>query len=142
VVEIIVYPDVLQAGLTFLRAQLAIRGDSFAQGVTAGSYIPDTGRTLPFVWMKRVGGFTTGRATDRARMDLHIYHEDEGQAHDLTQLVRGIMLAWPYLDSTVAKGSAEFSGPGPVADPLWPDASRWYFTVEIVLRGHAAGVPS
>jgi hypothetical protein len=141
-VEIIVYPDVLAAGTTFLRAQLDIRDDPFAQDVTVASYLPDTARTTPLVWMRRVGGFTTGRATDRARCDVHVYHDDEAQAHDLTQLVRGLLLAWPYLDGMVAKGATEFSGPGPVPDDLWPDAFRWYFTVEFTLRGHAAGVPS
>jgi hypothetical protein len=140
--EIIIYPDVLQHALEYLRDQFAIRDDSYADGVTVKSYIPDTGRTLPLIWMRRVGGFTTGRATDRARCDVHVYHEDEAQAHDLTQLTRGLLLAWPYIDGTVAKGAFEFSGPGPVPDDLWPDAARWYFTVEFVLRGHAAGVPS
>lgn len=139
--EIIVYPDVLAAALTYLRAQFAIRDDLFAQDVTLRSYIPDD-RETPLVWMRRVGGFTTGRATDRARCDVHVYHDDEAQAHDLTQLTRGLLLAWPYIDGTVAKGAFEFSGPGPVEDPLWPDAFRWYFTVEFVLRGHAAGIPS
>jgi hypothetical protein len=140
--QILVYPDVLAEALDFLRPQLEIRADSFADGVTLGSYIPDTLPALPFVWLRRVGGFKTGRATDRARLDVFVYHEDDAQAHDLTQLVRGLLLAWPDFDSTVAKGASEFSGPGPVQDELWPNAFRWYFTVEIVLRGHAAGVPS
>jgi hypothetical protein len=141
-VEIIVYPDVLAEGLDYLRDQFAIRDDAFADGLTLGSYIPDTRPALPFIWLRRVGGFKTGRATDRARLDCHVYHQDEAQAHDLTQLTRGLILAWPYIDGTVAKGASEFSGPGPVPDDLWPEAARWYFTVEITLRGHAAGVPS
>lgn len=134
-VQILIYPDVLHAALTFLRSQLALRADSYVTGVTAGSFLPSPRPDLPFIWARRVGGFTTGRATDRARLDVHVYHEDEYRAHQLTQLVRGMLLAWPAIDSSVAKGADEFSGPGPVADPLWPEASRFYFTVEITLRG-------
>lgn len=140
--QIIVYPDVLAESLTYLRAQLDIRADPFVTGYTAGSYIPDTGKATPYIWLRPVGGFRTGRATDRARLDIHVYHDTHEQSHDLTQLVRGLLLAWPEIDSTVAKGAAEFTGPGPVTDELWPGAVRWYFTVEITLRGHAAGVPS
>lgn len=139
--QILVYPDLLAEALDFLRPQLDARSDTFTAGVTLGSFIPDD-KPLPFVWLRRVGGFKTGRATDRARLDVHVYHYDEERSHDLTQLVRGLLLAWPEFDSTVAKGSSEFSGPGPVPDELWPDAVRWYFTVEVTLRGHAAGVPS
>ncbi len=136
--QVIIYPDVLSAALTYLRTQFALRAEPYADGVTTGSYLPDPRPDLPFVWARRVGGFTTGRATDRARMDFHVYHEDEAQAHDLTQLVRGLVLAWPAIDSHVAKGAAEFSGPGPVPDPLWPEAFRFYFTTEFVLRGLVA----
>lgn len=136
--EILIYPDVLQAGLTFLRTQLALRTEDYALGATAGSYLPSPKPALPFVWSRRVGGFTTGRATDRARMDFHVYHHNEYRANALTQLVRGIMLAWPYIDSTVCKGADEFSGPGPADDPLWPEAVRFYFTVEFALRASAA----
>jgi hypothetical protein len=138
VVQVIIYPDVLQAALTHLRAQFALRAEPYTDDVTTGSYLPSPRPDLPFVWGRRVGGFTTGRATDRARMDVHVYHEDEAQAHDLTQLTRGLLLAWPEIDSSVAKNVAEFSGPGPVVDPLWPEAFRFYFTVEIVLRGLVA----
>jgi hypothetical protein len=137
--QIILYPDVLQAALTFLRAKLALRAEAYVTGVTCGNYVPNADdRSLPFVWARRVGGFQTGRATDRARLDVHVYHEDEAQAHDLTQMVRGLLLAWPEFDSSTAKGVSEFSGPGPVPDPLWPDASRFYFTVEVNLRGTPA----
>jgi hypothetical protein len=133
--EIIIYPDVLDAGMTFLRAQLALRAEGYVTGTTVGSYLPNPHPDLPFVWMRRVGGFTTGRAVDRARLDVHVYHENEYEAHQLTQMTRGILLAWPFLDSSVAKAASEFSGPGPVLDPLWPDAARFFFTVEINLRG-------
>lgn len=136
--QVLVYPDVLQAALTFLRAQLALRAEPYTDNVTTGSYLPDPRPDLPFIWSRRVGGFTTGRATDRARLDFHVYHEDEAQTHDLTQLVRGLLLAWPEFDSSVAKAVREFSGPGPVVDDLWPDAVRFYFTVEINLRGLVA----
>lgn len=140
-VEVIIYPDLLAAELDFLRDQLDQRDEDYAQNVGTGSYIPDV-KVLPFVWSRRVGGFTTGRATDRARMDFHVYHVDEYRAQALTQLVRGLLLAWPGIDSSICKGAAEFSGPGPVPDPLWPDASRFYFTIEFVLRGHAAAPPT
>ena len=136
--EIIVYPDVLAGALTFLRTQLALRSEPFTDGVTCGNYLPSPHPDLPFIWGRRTGGFQTGRATDRARCDWHVYHEDEAQAHDLTQLVRGLLLAWPFIDSSIAKGASEFSGPGPVQDDLWPDAVRFYFTVEFALRGSAA----
>lgn len=137
-VAYIVYPDVLQAGLAFLRARLALRADAYVTGVTCGSYLPSPHPVAPFVWMKRVGGFTTGRATDRARLDYHVYHRTEFESYELTQLVRGVLLAWPQIDSSICKGAAEFSGPGPVADPLWSEAFRFYGTVEVTLRGHAA----
>jgi hypothetical protein len=136
--QVIVYPDVLDGALDFLRVQLALRAEPYAAGVTTGSYLPNPEPDLPFIWMRRVGGFTTGRATDRARLDVHVYHEDEAQTHDLTQLVRGLLLAWPEFDSSIAKGAREFSGPGPVPDDLWPAAVRFYFTVEIYLRGLVA----
>jgi hypothetical protein len=138
VAEIIVYPDVLREALLFLRAQFALRAESYADDLTLGSQLPSPRPDLPFIWMRRVGGFTTGRATDRARLDVHVYHRDEFRAYQLTQLARGILLAWPFIDSTVCKGAFEFSGPGPVPDDMWPEAFRFYFTVEIVLRGSAA----
>lgn len=128
----------LQAGLAFLRTQFALRSESYTTGVTLGSHLPSPRPALPFIWMRRVGGFATGRATDRARMDVHVYHVSEYKANQLTQLTRGLLLAWPFIDSSVAKGASEFSGPGPVPDPLWPEATRFYFTVEINLRGSAA----
>lgn len=139
--QIIVYPDVTAEALDFLRPQFAVRGDTFADDVTLGSFLPES-RPLPFIWIRPVGGFRTGRSTDKTRLDIHVYHYDDARAHDLTQLTRGLLLAWPEIDSTVCKGASEFSGPGPVHDDLWPAAARWYFTVEINLRGHAAGVPS
>lgn len=136
--QVIIYPDVMQAAIFYLREQFALRLESYAAGVTVGHTIPTPRPELPFVWVRRVGGFTTGRATDRARMDVHVYHESEFKAHALTQLTRGLLLAWPEIDSSVAKGADEFSGPGPVVDPLWPEADRWFFTVEVVLRGLVA----
>lgn len=136
---VLVYPDAVQFALTFLRAELPkpkYAALPYAAGVTVGSRLPDQ-RTLPFVWCRRVGGFLSGSGIDKARLDLHVYHHDEKRAHDLTQLVRGLLIAMPGIDSTVFKGAREFTGPGPVPDDLWPAAFRFYFTVELTLRATA-----
>ncbi len=125
------YPDAVGEALRFLRSRPELAA------VSVASRIPDTGRSLPFVWCRRVGGFLTGRNIEGARIDLHVYHRSEKQAHDLTQTVRSLLIAWPLYDSTYVKAAREFSGPGPVPDPLWPEASRFYFTVELTLRGYS-----
>lgn len=133
-VPLVVYGDPLLETLTFLRARLPARTESYVQGITMGMRIPERGKTLPYLLVRRVGGFLSGSGIDKARIDLHCYHDGEFRAQQLAQIVRGLVMQMPSTRTVAVYGAREFSGPGPAPDPFWPEATRYYFTVELTMR--------
>lgn len=128
---VVQFPDAVQAVADYLRAGLAARG----QDVHVGSKVPST-RPARFVRVERVGGQRDSVVTDRPRLDIHCWGEDEGAAWDLCTLCRALMGAMSGVHGAVtAYRPAEVGGP-----QLLEDASgqpRYAFAASVSLRGTA-----
>lgn len=132
--EVIVFPDATALVISYLRAELSARGDS----ADVGSRIPHP-NTTDLVRVFRTGGTSTLHVTDQAQLTIETYADRAERAHDLAQLVRGLLHALP---GTVQFGVAfygvvEFSGPQEFPDPV-SNKPRVTFTVQISVRGAAA----
>jgi hypothetical protein len=131
--EVIVFPDIELLVIDYLRSELADR-DIVAR-VLSRIPAPETGTV---VRVFRTGGISTLRVTDSAQMTFEVYADRTETAHDVAQLVRGLVHA---LTGTTQSGVAfygviEFTGPQEFPDPL-TDRPRWTFTTQVSVRGTA-----
>lgn len=125
----IVFPDAAEVAATYLREQLAARG----QPVPVGTRVPNP-RPPRFVRVERIGGPRLDTITDRPRLDVHCWGDTEESAHDLAQLARALLLAIPGWRGAVAYDVAEVGGPNTLPDPE-TSSPRVAFAVEVSLRG-------
>lgn len=131
--EVIVFPDVEDALVTYLTAELAARGDTASVHVRVPNPRPDR-----FVRVPRVGGARANLVTDNATIGVECWAVRGKQAHDLAQMVRGLIFA---LKGQTAAGVrfynvTEFAGPAELPDPT-SNQSRYVFTVAVEARGAA-----
>jgi hypothetical protein len=133
VTEVIVFPDVEQILGDWLAEKLAARGSD----VPVGTRAPDP-RPASFITLKRTGGPRANLVTDAALITVESWADQESAAHDLAQLVRGLLnsAAGQVTAATVYR-VRETAGPGSLPDPVSPQA-RYSQTFEIRLRGTAA----
>lgn len=137
--QLILYPDAEQTVVKYLRAQLGVRAESYAQKVSVGTRMP-TAVPGRYVLIRRAGGTNVGVVVDAPRLDVMVWHDDDFQRVALAQLARGILLATV---GQVANGVpvyrvTEFVGPINMPDPANEDRTVTMFTVEMRLRGAAA----
>lgn len=117
--------------VTYLRAQLASRSETYVDGVTLGTRKPNP-FTTPFIAVRRAGGVGDAIVLDRPRVDVQVWHDDDGQAHDLAALCRALLLSMTGSGGVIR--ARDFTGPTPIPDPETSSA-RYLFTVELAMRG-------
>lgn len=131
--DVIVFPDVEQIIGDWLADQLAARGIDAPVGTRAPD--PRPGR---FVVVQRTGGPRANLVTDAPLIIVESWADQEGAAHDLAQVVRGLLHTAPgRVPAATVYRVQETGGPGNLPDPVSPQA-RYTQTFEIRLRGAAA----
>lgn len=124
--EAVGFPDVEGACMTFLRTELATRGDT----AKVGDKVPDGhGR---FVRVQRSGG-SRSLAHDAAQVIFECWDETPADAHDLGAMVRALVGS---MDTPTAWFSSEIGGLAFFPDPR-TDLPRYQFTALIRTRGKA-----
>lgn len=96
--EIIVAPDAEGRAIVFLRARLALAGES----VKVGTKFPAAGASR-FVRVMRAGGVTRGIGYDSPRLVFICTGASSTDAERLCALVRGLILAWARLSDDVTR---------------------------------------
>lgn len=129
--EVILFPDVEAALVTYLTAALGARGDSATVHVS----VPKV-RPARFVLVPRLGGPRAGLVVDAATIGFECWAATKSQAAALARLVRGLVNALP--GQTTAGVTfyrvSEFAGPANLPDPL-SDQARYTFTASVRCRG-------
>lgn len=131
--EVIVFPDVEELFIGYLTDELP----AFGSTATAHDAVPPT-RTPEFVVVKRIGGPRRDLVSDSATVTFECWGATPKGAHDLAQLVRGIVGAsrGRSVDGHRVYAVSEFAGPGSLPDPD-SDQPRYVFTASIAVRGRA-----
>ncbi|MEV7212083.1 hypothetical protein AB0O31_03165 [Kitasatospora cineracea] len=116
---LVVFGDAQAAAATYLRAALAGRAEPYAAGATVGTRVPDARSpetpTLPFVLVRLDGALPDrSRATSRVTLRITVWHTDPDRAHDLAQLVQGLMAVH---NGPVIRSAEPLLGPVAAIDP-------------------------
>lgn len=93
---LVVFGDAASAAASAIRDALATRPESYADGVTVGTRVPDSRSPedphLPYVLVAVDGDLPhPSLANSAVTLRVTVWHEDRDQAHDLAQLVRGLL---------------------------------------------------
>lgn len=131
-IEVITFPDVEAAAQDYLRSELATVGDT-AQVVTE---IPKP-RPARMVKLIRTGGARVNLVLEDAQLTVECWDARRDGAHDLAQIVRGLLWAMP--DRYPAVTTYRVQELGGIAELPDPDTAnpRYTFTVIITTRGSA-----
>ena len=123
----VVAPDAELWATGYLRAALAARAETYAQGVYVSNNKPPTNRPRTVV-VRRDGGLQRG-AFDYPRLAVRVWADLEHEAADLSRLVQALLLTSP--GDGVCVAATSLSGPSAIAD-----ASQFqkYLTVELQMR--------
>ena len=132
--EVIIFPDVVVALGDYLNGEFVDRGETATVCTTLRTPRPDR-----LVRLRRIAGTRNGPVIDRAMVSVECWALHEEDAHDIAQLVRGLIYAarGTTLGTTVIYHVAEIGGPALLPDPE-SDAPRYVATYEIGTRGRAA----
>ncbi|MFD5663453.1 hypothetical protein ACFWIK_00890 [Streptomyces anthocyanicus] len=126
----IAFPDSVSVARAYLQQALDARGLE----VPVRTRVPSL-RPPRFVRLERIGGARLDLITDRPRIDVHVWGEDDDDVADLVGVVRPLMLAMPGLRGGVrVYDVAEVGGPNTLPDPV-SDQPRVAFAVEVSMRG-------
>lgn len=126
----VVWPDVEAAAITYLKAALTARAESYASGVTVMNKVPTT-RPARMVLVRDDGGPALGDVRATARMGIQVWAATTADAADLAALVVALIMAWPNGSATVLRASA--SRPFPIADES--GNTYRYLTADLTIRG-------
>jgi hypothetical protein len=136
--EVILFPDVSALYADYLTDELADRGHTWPVGTT----IPNP-RPATFVRLLRTGGIRRNIVVDETQLTVETWAEREEEAHDMSQLVRGIIYATRGLviAGETIYNIGDITGPGSLPSGLVfrQDAlsaqARFSFTLLIAVRG-------
>lgn len=133
--EVVVFPDASAVVIASVKKALSDR----AIAATVGTRIPTPLPLGTFVRIFRTGGLDLTRVIDQAQLTVEVYADDTATAHDVAQLVRGLIHSY---SGTVQQGVTiyavrEFSGPQDFPDPL-TNSPRYSFTIQVSTRGVAS----
>lgn len=131
--EVIAFPDVEDALVTYLTAELAARGDTASVHVRVPTTRPDR-----FVRVPRLGGQQASLVVDNPTIAVECWAKTDAQAAGLARLTRALIRA---LRGQTTAGVTfydvtEFAGPANLPDPD-SNQSRYVFTVALQTRGIA-----
>ena len=133
----ILYPDAVKVVADYLTIELAGSGRPEASGVDDVLTREPDPFNAPVVTVRLVGGVDDGYVTDRPRIDIIVWHTDEGLAQDLVNLCRAYLLAIPGVHNGVIVNTVStFAGPVSVWDED-RNLPRYLLTVEVGVRGTA-----
>lgn len=133
----IVYPDIVSIDVAYLQAVLDADPAAFADSVDVRTREPNPWPANNRVVTVRRSGGADSIVVDRARVDFQVWHDSEGEAIDLANLIRAYLLAMPGVHSGVTVYRVTtFSGPSLIwdADRNLP---RFLLTFEQDARGTA-----
>jgi|SRR5690625_1849651 len=132
--DVVIFPDIEQLLVNHLSVALPQRG----YNITVHTQIPGT-RPESFVTVPRVGGPRRNQVVDSATISVDSWAIRPKPAHDLAQMVRGLIGALPgqMLDGYPIYRVTEFTGPGNMPDPRSQHA-RYTQAFSILVRGYAA----
>lgn len=128
--ETIVFPDATLTIVDILEAALP----GFGCDVPIGGHVPNP-RPAVFVRVLRTGGVRATLVTDAAQVTVESWASRTGDAHDLAQLVRAVLLAAPGAAGVVAV--EELSGPADLPDP---ESNQHRFTQSFLVHTRGAAV--
>jgi hypothetical protein len=130
--EVITFPDLEAAAKSYLTAQLSAAGDT----ATVVVRIPPT-RPNRMVKVNRTGGSRVGLVLEDAQITVECWDTRADRAHDLAQLVRGLL--WVMPDRYPAITTYRVQELGGLVNLPDPDTAnpRYTFTVLITTRGTA-----
>jgi hypothetical protein len=141
--EVIVFPDTAAIVIAFIKAEFTARSVTAGVGTKTPTPIPPT----PFVRIFRTGGLSSQRVLDRVQLTIETTADDTATAHDVAQLVRGLIHSMvgtsqpsttiSGVSSTAISDVQEFTGPQDFPDPL-TNSPRYSFTIQVTARGAAA----
>lgn len=131
--EIIQFPDVEAALVTYLTTALAAQGDTASVHVR----VPRT-RPNRFVLVPRLGGTQANLVTDAATIGVECWAPTDLQASNLARLTRALVrsLRGETTAGVTFYDVTEFAGPANLPDPT-SNQSRYTFTVSVSARGSA-----
>ena len=132
--DVVIFPDIEQLLVDYLNTELPNRGYE----VSVHTQIPNP-RPETFVTVPRVGGPARNRVVDMATISCDSWAIRPKQAHDLAQMVRGVINALPgkALDGYPIYRVTEFTGPGNLPDTQSQHA-RYTQAFSILVRGYVA----
>lgn len=133
--DVVVFPDIEDLLVEYLSAELPKRGFG---DVSVHTQIPAQ-RPESFVTVPRVGGPRRNQVVDAATISADSWALRPKAAHDLAQVVRGLIGALPgqSLGGYPIYRVTEFTGPGNLPDPRSQHA-RYTQAFSILIRGFAA----
>lgn len=133
-IPIMVFPDVELLVVDYLRGELELRNEDYAQDATLGTRKPSPMPAGAVIQIRRVGGLQNTEVSEAARIDVLVWHDDEKQAMDLTQLARALLHQMRGTTTPTVYRVEDFAGPARFADPD-SDQPRCLLTVEVTVRG-------
>jgi len=124
----IVWPDIEAAFITYMKAMLAARPESYASGVTVSNKMPTT-RPARAVIVRDDGGPALGDVRAVARIGVNVWAATPADTSDLAALVVALIAAWPNGAPVIA---ASVNRPYPVQDESGQTVR--YLTAELTIR--------
>lgn len=93
-----------------------------------------------FVKVNRTGGPRPTPVSDQPQLTFEAYHRRPDRAWDLAEDTRQAVhaLAGTVIEGVNVKNVSELAGPADLPDPLFPDHSRYTFTLAVHLRARNA----
>jgi hypothetical protein len=131
---LVIFPDVPQWAVGYIRSNLALRAEPYAQNVYVATETPNPRRSR-MVIIRRDGGPRLDVVREQARLGVQVWGPEtatgDEEVADLTQLVRALFAASPG-EGPVRKAT-ETGGPlSPLETSVQP---LRFFTVELIVRG-------
>lgn len=117
------FPDVEFEVITYLRAQLAVIDDP----AVVVNLIPDP-RPSRIVHVIRTGGAREDIVRDGAQITVDCWDDRQDNAHDLAQMVRGLMGVMPYRHAGATSYRVQEAGFAPLPHP---DTEQYRFTTTL-----------
>lgn len=133
---IVLFPDIRTALIDRIKSEAAHFG---YPSLEVQAKIPDD-RPATFVTVYRTGGPTANVVTDTAQLTIECWAPTDVAAHDLAQIVRGIVNACrgQRFGGVQIYTVTELAGPQDLPDPLSAHTARWTWSVLIGVRGNVA----
>lgn len=127
-----IFPDMALWAVTYLRAALTARPESYASGVSVLTKVPNT---LParLVTVRDDGGPRGADVTKTASLGINVWAANDADCTDLANLIAGLFEA--AVGNGPVVGHLSASGPYPVPDE--GAKPHRYLSVDLAIRGAA-----